>query len=200
MGSPIRPDDTVSQSASLRLSLSTAHDPRMLVSVKRCVNLNKARHTTISSRGNTAEVGTVFAYSALSNHQKDYVSRRRLACNCNRGIYRDGLADIRAVGRHGEADVRKTLTISHTEFLSQSSSSLVVVVVVVVVWGHSTHRGIGSERNIGGCYVDQTPKQTRVSSEILTIRPEINPKQNPKQTRQNRARNKPGAVSPENGL
>jgi len=197
MGSPIRPDDTVSQSASLRLSLSTAHDPRMLVSVKRCVNLNKARHTTISSRGNTAEVGTVFAYSALSNHQKDYVSRRRLACNCNRGIYRDGLADIRAVGRHGEADVRKTLTISHTEFLSQSSSSLVVV---VVVWGHSTHRGIGSERNIGGCYVDQTPKQTRVSSEILTIRPEINPKQNPKQTRKNRARNKPGAVSPENGL
>ena len=197
MGSPIRADDTVSQSASLRLSLSTAHDPRMLVSVKRCVNLNKARHTTISSRGNTAEVGTVFAYSALSNHQKDYVSRRRLACNCNRGIYRDGLADIRAVGRHGEADVRKTLTISHTEFLSQSSSSLVVV---VVVWGHSTHRGIGSERNIGGCYVDQTPKQTRVSSEILTIRPEINPKQNPKQTRKNRARNKPGAVSPENGL
>ena len=198
MGSPIRPDDTVSQSASLRLSLSTAHDPRMLVSVKRCVNLNKARHTTISSRGNTAEVGTVFAYSALSNHQKDYVSRRRLACNCNRGIYRDGLADIRAVGRHGEADVRKTLTISHTEFLSQSGSSLVVV--VVVVWGHSTHRGIGSERNIGGCYVDQTPKQTRVSSEILTIRPEINPKINPKQTRTNMARNTPGAVSPENGL
>ncbi len=198
MGSPIRPDDAVSQSASLRLSLSTAHDPRMLVSVKRCVNLNKARHTTISSRGNTAEVGTVFAYSALSNHQKDYVSRRRLACNCNRGIYRDGLADIRAVGRHGEADVRKTLTISHTEFLSQSGSSLVVV--VVVVWGHSTHRGIGSERNIGGCYVDQTPKQTRVSSEILTIRPEINPKINPKQTRTNMARNTPGAVSPENGL
>ena len=198
MGSPIRPDDTVSQSASLRLSLSTAHDPRMLVSVKRCVNLNKARHTTISSRGNTAEVGTVFAYSALSNHQKDYVSRRRLACNCNRGIYRDGLADIRAVGRHGEADVRKTLTISHTEFLSQSSSSLVVV--VVVVWGHSTHRGIGSERNIGGCYVDQTPKQTRVSSEILTIRPEINPKQNPKQTRKKIVSGTFRAVSPENGL